>query len=292
MKQNLILFLIGIFVLSISCQNQKSKKDAEPVKEVSSEAAAVLSDDSNRNLHSIEEIQAVFEMADVGFYPEIINDPLKALEYVGDRKIAANIGAYMADMLYVLSTSERGSAYENYAAIMELSKSKGLTDDMPGMILERFEEGNTSVDEVYGILGKALDQSNKNLSDNEKAEFSAYLILGNYIEKLYVVTAIIKRPKKTELPAEVEASLKRGLLKYVGQQSGSLQYLLNLMSKYPNSPINEMVKVEVETLKNQYLAIESQREETLKLAPTEFFQNKEVVAIFDQIEKIRTLIVE
>ena len=64
------------------------------------------------------------------------------------------------------------------------------------------------------------------------------------------------------------------------------------MSKYPNSPINEMVKVEVETLKNQYLAIESQREETLKLAPTEFFQNKEVVAIFDQIEKIRTLIVE
>lgn len=288
MKQKLILFLIGIFVFSISCQNQKAKKGEEPKEEV----AAVVADDPSPELHSISEIKAVFELADVGFYPEIVNDPLKALKYEGDRKIAANIGVYMADLIYVMTTSGRQNAYTNYGAIMELSKNVGLTDDIPRLILERYENGTTSVDEVQAMIEKALNDSKKNLSENKKAEFYAYMIMGNYIEKLYVVSSIIKRPKKTELPAEVEASLKRGLLKYVSKQSGRLQEVVNLLSSYQGDSKDIIVRNEIESLMNSYKAVEAKRAELLALPPGDVYNAEEVVTIFNQIESIRNRIVE
>lgn len=268
MKQRLILFFIGIFVFSISVQSQETAK-----------------------LTSISEIKAVFEMADVGYYPEIINEPTKALKYEGDKKIAANLGAYTADLLYVVATSEKRNIHEGYGAIMELSKDYGLTGDMPKIILKRYEDGDATIDEVYDMLQKALDSSEKNMSQEDKREFFAYYALGNYIEKLYVVSSVIERPKETDVPVEVEATLKRNLIQYIGNQSDRLQGLMDLLSPYPNLSSDVVVLKEVEDLRNKYKVVREKRDELMKLGPAEFYNNKDIKAIFKQIKKIRTRIV-
>lgn len=290
MKQKLVFFLAGLLVFSISCQNQKSKKDTSP--KVESEEVAEEVVELAPKLRSIETIKSVLQMSDVGYYPEIINDPLNALKYEGDRKIAANLGVYMGDMIYVLTTSGRSDAYANYGAIMELAKDFGITDEFPKLILERYDEGNTSVDSVLIVLEDALNNSERKLSENDKSEFYAFMLLGNYIEKLYVVSSIIQRPKRANVPEAAVAQLKRNLLLVMGKQSGPLKELVAILADYSDDASHVVALDEIEELINRYETVGKQRDNLLKLAPAEIYQAKEIQAIHDQIEIVRNRIVK
>ena len=145
MKQLLLSLCISIFVLSTSCNTQKNKKTKDKKDNAKIEEAGML----QFRVHSISDIKATFEMADVVFYNDIINKPTNALNYVGNKKIAANIGVYLGDMLYVMTTSgKREDAYPIYGAIMELAQNVGLTDEFPKLILERYENEGVSADSM------------------------------------------------------------------------------------------------------------------------------------------------
>lgn len=290
MKQNLILFLIGIFVLSISCQNQKTKKDV--VQKTESEGVTEKAAEIKTRLASLHDIKAVFEMADVGYYSEITNEPTKALSYEGDRKIAANMGVYMADMLYTMTTAGRSpDTYANYGAIMELSKNVGLTQEFPELIIERYEKTNVSIDTIVVMLEKAFSKSEKKLSDNAKSEFYAFMLLGNYIEKLHLISSIIERPKQADVPEVAVAELKRKLLLLMGRQSEPLKKLIMILSAYSEDASHVVELDEIRELVNRYNEVAAQREVIVKLESTEIFKAKEIVAIHEQISKIRNRIV-
>ena len=271
MRQRLILVFIGIIAFSIHVQSHESEA----------------------KLTSISEIKAVFEMSDVGFYPELINEPTNALKYQGDKKIAANLGAYSADLLYVVATSEdRSDIVQGYGAIMQLSQEYGLTDNVPQIILKRYEEGDASVEEVFNMLQKALDDSERNLTEQDKREFFAYHAFGNYMEKLYLISSIIERPKKTDVPEEVEATLKRNLVQYIANQAIRLQGLMDLLAPYPNLSSDVVVLDDIKVLKAQYEYIHGKRSKLMEMGPEEFYKDKDVKAILKQIKKIRSRIVK
>ena len=271
MKQKLILFYVVMLMFSLSVQSQ---------------------DDGDVKLTSIAEIRAVFELSDVGFYPEIVNEPSNALKYKGDKKIAANIGAYAADLLYVVATSDQSKIVEQYGAILELSQNFGITNDLLPVILKRYEDGNATVSEVFDMMQKALDDSEKNLTLEDKLEYFTYHTYGNYIEKLYVVSSIIDRPKKADIPEEAELTLKRNLIKFVSNQDEKLQILIDLLSPYTDKADDVVDIKEIVTLKKMYETTKAKRTELTKLGPKEFYEDKDVKAIIKQIKKIRTRLVK
>ena len=196
-------------------------------------------------------------------------------------------------MLYVVATSgDRSNLVEGYGAIMQLAQEYGLTDNVPQIILKRYEDGDATVEEVFNMLQKALDDSERNLSQKDKHEFFAYHAFGNYIEKLYLISTIIERPKKTDVPAEVEATLKRNLIQYIGNQAIRLQGLMDLLAPYPNLSSDVVVLDDIKVLKAQYEYIQGKRSKLMEMGPEEFYKDKDVKAIFDQIKKIRTRIVK
>ncbi len=289
MKQKLLFLFISIFILSVACTNQKAKKtSSEPKAEKSTEVVL----DVKPRLHSISDIKAVFQMADVGYFPEIINPPANALNYTGDRKIAANMGVYLGDMLYVVATSKKKIAYLNYGAIMELAKNAGLTEEFPQLIIERYEKENLSTDSMLTILDKALDKSEKKLTENDKAEFFSFILLGNYIEKLYIVSKILVQPSEAGLPANVDAMLKRNLFLLVAKQTGPLEELISIVSKYAGGANQVVDMAELNELLSYYKEAQANKETLAKLAPSELYKSKEVVQVFNQIEKVRNRIVD
>jgi hypothetical protein len=290
MKQNLIYFLIGILVLSISCQNQKSKK--KPVQKNESEVVVEKVIEIIPELRSFSSIKATFQLSDVGYYPEIINKPINAIDYVGDRKRAANMGIYLGDMIYVMSTSGSKEAYESYGAVMELAKDFGITDDFPKFILERYEKENVSVDSGLIILENALDNSEKELSENDKSKFYAFVLFGNYIEKLYIVSSIIQRPKEANVPEAAVTQLKRNLLFLIQKQSGPLDELVALLADYSDDASHVVVLDEIKELSNRYKEAAAKREIISQLEAAEIYKAKEIVAIHKQIEKVRNRIVK
>jgi hypothetical protein len=289
MKQNLIFFLIGIFVLSISCQNQKSKKN--PVQKNESEVIVEEVIEIIPELRSLSTIKAVFQLWDVGHYPGITNDTDKAVNYKGDRKMAANIGVYLADMLYAMSTSAKPDAYKSYGATMELAKNIGLTKEFPAAIVKRYQDTNVSNDTIVAMLENSLANSEKELSDKNKSEYYVLMLFGNYIEKLYIVSSIIQRPKEANVPEAAVTQLKRNLLFLIQKQSGPLDELVALLADYSDDASHVVVLDEIKELSNRYKEAAAKRETISQLEPAEIYKAKEIVAIHKQIEKVRNRIV-
>ena len=166
-----------------------------------------------------------------------------------------------------------------------------MTDDFLKIMLERYENENVSVDSVLIVLDNALSNSKKKLSENQKSEFYAFMLLGNYIEKLYIVSSIVKRPKRANVPEAAVAQLKRNMLLLMGKQGAPLEELLGLLEGYSDDASHVVSLDEIKELINRYKTIAAQRENILKLEPAEIYKAKEILAIHEQIEIIRNRIV-
>lgn len=110
MKQGFQLLIILVFIFGASVNAQENKGDSQ-VKEIIPELA------------HISQITAFFQMNDVAFYSDIPNNTLKAIDYKGDHKIAANRGVYLGDMIYVFGTEGYKVGSESYGAVLELAKN-------------------------------------------------------------------------------------------------------------------------------------------------------------------------
>ncbi|MCF6357874.1 MAG: hypothetical protein L3J54_08720 [Draconibacterium sp.] len=220
MKQKLLLLFISIYAFSFSGNSQQSK-DAGQIKE----SKAI-----NSELNSLASISAFFEMRDISYYSDIVNDPVKALDYEGDNKIAANLGAYLGDMVYVMGTSGPKDAYLNYGAAMECAKHIGLEKVFPSVIIERYANEDVSSDSIVKLLDVALDNSKKQLSEKDKSEFFDFLMYGNYIEKLYVISSLLKKQENKNLSGSANANLRRDLLLLMVKQQLQVFLVIYLKS--------------------------------------------------------------
>lgn len=286
MKHRIVLFLIVIMSTFISCVNQDRQKTKDSKFKLNAEDVAIVIPE----LHSISELKIIFEAADIKFDPQIINQTELVSHYFGDKKIAANIGVYLADLVYVLSAKENADIKKEYGAVFELAKQYGFADSLLNLTVERYENGNVSVNEFFKLLEESLENSSKNMSESDVSEFNSYLILGNYIEKLYLVSSLLQQ-KNDEVDSETAAKLKIKLLHLLSNQSVRINQLIYVMSKYPNQSADVLVQEDLQKLFDSYVTIEANRDKILALEPAEIYKSKEVNAIFKQIDKIRNRMV-
>lgn len=286
MKQIAIIFISALALFIVPWQFIENTKTLESQNDTELAVA-----NEKQELPAIKEIKSTLQLADVSFYPELVNEPLNALDYKGKRKVAANTGVYLADFIYTKSFGSNIEVNRNYGAIMELSKSAGLNHHVTDIILERYQDENNSIEELSALLQNALSNSNIDISQDEQDQLFAYLVMGNYIEKLYVTSSIMVRPKQLELPKETEAMLKRNLLAYVSQQSVQLQQISDLLNAFEGDEKDELVRAEFNKLIDSYEVIESQRNEILSLPANEIFKVNEVQEVYSQIKSIREKII-
>lgn len=287
MKQVLTIVIFGLILFAIPWQFQFVNQELIN----SEENKALASQQHSKELHSISEIESTFQLADVGYYPEIINDPLNALDYNGKRKVAANIGVYLANFMYAKNTSTRENSYDFYAAIRELSNSTDINLDINEIMFERYENDNNSAEEMEALLRAAINNSPTDLSDIQQDQLFAYLVAGNYIEKLHLTSSLIMQPMPTDLPVETEAELKRNLMKYVSNQSEELRNILELFPNYLTDEKDDLARMEIEKLITSYENLETKRTAILSLPANEIFETEEIKDVYNQIKNIRKKII-
>lgn len=286
MNRNSLPVLLACFFLVFSCTHREGGKTRnDEFKLIAEDVTRVIPE-----LHSIAELKSLFELTGVGFYPEIVNDPSRASKYTGKQKTAANLGVYMADMVYVISTAGENRAKKKYSAILELAKDFGFADEVLNMTYERYEEGNTSVEEFYTLLQQSLENSSKQMTESEVSEVHSYLIYGNYIEKLYLVTSLLRYDKK-KLDDETEAVLKRDLLALLTNQVSRIDEMIFILDKYPDQWSEVVDLKDLQKLMDAYLLANTKRDSLLALSPQEIYRADEVNDVLDQIELLRRRIV-
>jgi len=328
MKQKLLFLFISILVLSVSCKTTKqsgssnsnaadnkgatetsvqakSQNATATVNSTSQQQAATKSKTSANavdnssfkimektpNLKNLSELSAFFDMLDISYYPDLVNDPVNAHKYIGnEKKTAANLGAYLGDMVYVMGSEGYIEAYKNFGAAMELANEMDIEKEFPNLVIDRYE-GKMPTDSIMLLLDEALNKSEKDLSEKDKVIFYDFMLYGNYIEKLHVISGLLVRVNKSKLPDVAIADLKRNLLIFMAKQRKPLEKAYAIMTPYFNNTPEIINEGELKHLIALYKDLEANKDAILKLDPKEIYNAKEVLAIGKQIEVVRNRIV-
>ncbi|MEN8117588.1 MAG: hypothetical protein ABFS16_11455 [Bacteroidota bacterium] len=277
MKHLLQLLFISVFALALSVNAQDNKN------------SSIEADEILPQLQNLTSISEFFKLHDVAYYANIPNVPVKALEYKGDHKIAANMGVYLADMVYVMGTEGYKTADENYGAVMQLAEKAGLDDEFPDLVIERYTNQNISVDSVVNMLNTALDNSEKKLSADDKKEFYDFMLFGNYMEKLYTISSLLVKYEDSDLPEAAVADLNRSLLLMMAKQKQPLEELSKLMIGYSSNIVDHK---EIRQLIKNYEKLAASKDKILKLKPADIYKAKEITTIESEVKKIRDRIVK
>ena len=118
--------------------------------------------------------------------------------------------------------------------MQKLATEMGIPDDQFYISVKRIETNLTNKDSLVKIANEVYLSTDNYLKDNERENSAALIILGGWIEALYIATNL-----------ETNETNDFELLNRIAEQKYSLVNLLNLLKKYEN---DKVIKVYIKKL--------------------------------------------
>jgi len=283
-----IMVFVILSTALIACKNKSVQQNASQADEFKSftEKAEKI----NMNVRTPTDIMYMLEISMVEFMPELINDPNNSEKYLSNEVLAAaNMGVYLVDGLYQYSSKEFNNGYYSMMAAKNLATKLGMGPSFDKMILERYSELNPSVDSFLVKLNESIIASETVLKAKERMRLFAGLIGGNYIEKQYILFNLIFK-YNVDLPETAKLIALREILYATRIQMNKLPDLITLI---------ESIKKETDSgiILNELKAIEAIRQQKVlpedisQITPQQIFENPKLLAMFEKIKEVRSMIV-
>jgi len=217
----ILIFFLFLLVLS-GCKGGGTK--IEPV-------ALTLEDNTDTNTSKFRQIfyniyiptdmARIFERVGANFNPGILNSADNFSRYTTPHEIAANLGIYGVDMSYTKIFNQMGLTAKYFATIHLLSDKLGIPDSYYQEILDAMEKYKDEKDSLTKFAGEVYEMADKFLKENNKNSYAALMVMGGWIEALYIATKI------SELnPDNME------IMDRIAEQKYSLNSLIFLLNNY------------------------------------------------------------
>ncbi len=215
-----LFVLLTMFVLS-SCSN--TKNDDEEVEKLDSNKSNMVN--INGTLFSIPSpIQTAILLKQVGatYNKGLLNSPGKISSYSTETKRALNLGAYGADLGYIILYQQTQEAIGYLGAVKKLSDDVGISGAFGTKLLDRFKQNMSNQDSLLVFTSEAFRSSDSYLKDNDRGKVSSLIIAGGWVESLYFTSEIYNTNLKD----------KKKLEERMGEQKTTLDNLIKLLTPY------------------------------------------------------------
>ncbi len=284
-----LLYAFALAGLLLSCKNT-----GKPTEEVAE--ASPLSDFAQNyikaggDIRNTESVANFIALTGTSFMPALVNDPMNYEFYKGNKvKAAVNIGVYMADGLYQISLDKDYEGYMSIAAAKQLAIELGIGEVLDEILIGRYAVSENTADTVLAVLKDALLRSETTLTAKNEQEIFAAILVGNYIEKLYHLSAtILEYP--VDLPEESKMLILRDMLKVTQVELDLLPKAIALVEQYKKQDPAYLLE-ELKKLNELHIASHISAEEAEKLTPAMVFENEQFAAMYKELKSIRSFIV-
>lgn len=244
--------LVVALVLS-SCQQKSGQQK-------SSDSATAGSDQFSETLISINPglrdpslIMVALELAGAD-YMEGLVVPMENVEmYARDEAQAAlALGIYTVDIAYLATYKKTEAAITKYERARKLATTIGLQSSYEQGMFEDYIAAGGNPDSLRRHLTITAENVDKALSMSEKARHATLYVTGEFIEKMYIATQVIKR-YPTDLPQDTRSQLLRHLMVAVADQEEPLDNLIDLLEQIRDEGEGEKFMSEMNKLKQVYV---------------------------------------
>ena len=281
-----LIFIASLVVFAYAC-NQPSDSTTE--KEMSEDID--LSIDKNTeneiveelgqgipiyyNMYLTVELSTLLENEGAQYQESLLNPVEKAKEYITSSEKAMNLGVYAVDLSYARVFEQYQKAGSYFSAMYRLSEELGIPEDYIYSTSDRLERNISNKDSLNKIANEIYVTVDEYLKENEREHASALIVLGGWVEALYIAANVFDLDNENEDFEYMER---------IAEQKYSLEKLIELLEQFKYDETIAKMLTQLNELKPVF--------DAFQVRPDNVEQSvKELQAINEKINDIRRQIV-
>jgi len=249
--------ILSISIFTFSCGSNDGKKDGENAD--STVVDSTGTEDFSKakqvfySLPSPIETAMLMKRAGAKYDESILNSIENTSKYTTTISRSLNLGVYSADLSFA-SMFDQSQATLNYiAATKKLADQLGMLTAIPKTIIDRMESNINNRDSLMEIISETFMNSNSLLKEDGRSEIAAIVLVGGWVEGLYIATKIAKTTKSND-----------ELVTRIIDQRLSLSTLMSLLDEYKD---DENIAKLITELKNLEKVFEKIKITSSKIEP-------------------------
>ena len=283
-------FLVSILVACTNNTEQKSATETtlgenDITLERQGKAQTVF-----QTVPSPMETASIFHQAGANYNGEILNAIQNVGNYSTSSQKAINFGVYGADLSYVNIFDQSQDAMFYMNCVKTLADELGITSAFDSETMERLEENINNRDSLMRLTNDAFWVVDAHLKENGQDNLSALIIIGGWIEGLYIGAKTLNKDNPEE-----------ELMRKIAEQKFSLASLMELLSTYENHDVKKL-STRLESLNTLFRKVKETEEDvtvnntanvaTIEGGVTLSYEKEVIIEIVEEIEKIRYEIIQ
>lgn len=191
------------------------------------------------NMYLSVEMSSLFESVNAVFDQDLLNSSDKATDYITGSKKALNLGVYAVDLSYCRIFEQFEMAGRYFNSMQKLSEELGIPSDFFINTAKRFDRNINDKDSLIKIANEVYMTTDSYLKENEQFSASAQIVLGGWIEAVYIASNVALESKDMDI------------IERFSEQKYSLKNLLEMLSGYAddevvNHYITELKEIDLE----------------------------------------------
>ncbi len=224
MKKYLFLLFATILIV-FSCKNEKNDNQLNISKDTTEKISPpniVKFSNKTFGVPSPLMVSDLIKQKNIPFYSDKLNSVENKTKYLTSFKKALNLGIYGADLGYILLYDQLGTSGEYFATVKELAENLGIMNSLQEKTLERIQKNNENKDSLIAIISNVFRDIDEYLLDNKQQDIGIYIIVGGWIESIYLLTNVINDYNDNDL------------IQRLAEQKYPLNNILELIKPYYN----------------------------------------------------------
>ena len=281
--------MAGSISVLFSCNSgNKNKDNNKNVEETLVDTVSGTESNSNKiekifyNVPSPIEMAHLTQTAGVPYNSSLLNPTDNADSYSTTTNLALNLGVYGADLSYCRLFDQIQQSIDYLSVIRTIIEELKIPQDKASISINKLEDNINNRDTLLQIISDTYGNADLYLKENDRESTAALIVLGGWMEALYISTNMIdaKKPNHEIMGriAEQKYSLEN-LIKLLNSITDKKDFLSVMMPKLKNLEL-EFNKIKI--TQGKYTV--STNEKTKK---TSISSNTKIDVTYEQIEKIK-----
>lgn len=243
MKTTQTILALGVLLgLSVGCgsNDDSAKKDID--KDIIDPNSSLNTNFDGKifSIPSPMQTAMLLEEVKAPFDSELLN-PLENIDgYTSEMQKALNLGVYGTDLGYISIYKQNSLSLQYLSNVEKLTSSLGLEGAFDKSFMSRFEKNSTDKDSMMMIVSDAFKKADNYLKSNERKSTSALILVGGWIESLYLACEINKTVNNPKI------------LERIGEQKETLNSIIDILTAYNKGGKFDELIGDMEDLKSYF----------------------------------------
>lgn len=239
-----ILVVMSLFIMLCSGCRGGKKSEQEVIRVDMVDKTAILEDIEKAErvfqaLPSPLESAMLIKSSGAGFDQKLLNPVSNANNYVTSKSMALNLGIYTCDLSYASLYEQTQLLIDYMEAAKKMADGLGILRAIEQKNIDELEQNINNSEVIMKIVSETFLNSNSYLEENDQPATASMVLLGGWIEGLYLSTKLVNMNNFDG----------NKLVSRIIDQKLSIDILLNLLSGSKGNPAIDELISEVTKLK-------------------------------------------